>query len=645
MLRDWLLERRAEYADQRGFTPPWREPVEKAAPSDDGRGELADALLAGLEPPASPGALYRSEPAFRARWLLGHLLGYHSRENKPAYWKLYDRYDNPDELLEFDHEALAGLELLDLPPERDKQSFIYTYRYPPQQHNLGNGDPHCPRMRKRAGSIVELDDDRRIVRLKVSRNAVPAAITALIPAPPIENGAARSALARLARAQLDGSLERRYAAARDLLLAEPPRFLTPRAVVQPETIDDTSLAALARDLDRSYLVLQGPPGTGKSTFGAALIVDLLAAGKRVGIVSGGHKAIHNLLHKVEERARERRVAFTGLQKHSGDESQFVSHAADSTIRTTASNDDFAQPHDLAAGTPWLFAREDRDGAYDYLVIDEAGQLSLADALACSTAAHNVILLGDPMQLAQVSQGSHPAGTGRSILEHLLAGRDTVDPARGVFLDRSFRLAPPICAFISEGVYENRLRADERCARNAVSFNGTARAGLAFVPVEHQGNDRASDEEARAVVELAGRLLAGTVDLSGTVRPMTERDVLVVAPYNAHRKLLRRRLTGAGYGAIAVGTVDKFQGQEAPVVIYSMATSSGATLPRDMEFLFEKNRLNVAISRAQCMSVLVCSPELLGVRCTSPEQVELANLLCSFVERAQRVTIADYSTIS
>jgi len=274
------------------------------------------------------------------------------------------------------------------------------------------------------------------------------------------------------------------------------------------------------------------------------------------------------------------------------------------------------------------------GRYDYLFIDEAGQMSLADALACSPAARNVVLLGDPLQLKSVSQGTHPPGSDLSMLQHLLGTHETIDPRDGIFLDRSYRMAPPICAFISHAVYEDRLLAAPSCERNAIHAPGWQGSGLRFVGVSHDGNTRSSDQEARAVAEAARDLMRGTVTIeTAAPRAMEARDLIVVSPYNAQRKLIRKRLDECGLGEIRVGTVDKFQGQEAAVVLYSMATSNDATLPRDLEFLFERNRLNVAISRAQCMSVLVCSPDLLSVRCSTPEQMALVNLLCSFVEGA------------
>jgi len=637
LLREWLLQLRSEAERAREHPFAWREHDAAVPPADEGRSELAAQLLRDIAAPASLRDLRASDEPTRARWLLGHLLDYHAREAKPAYWQYYERIENVDRLLEFDHEALGGLRLRDdVAPYKDKRSLVYTYTFPDQLHNLGTDRPYCPHTGLSAGTIVSFDDDRNELQIKLSAAIRPNELRALIPGKPIQTNIQRDAISRIAQAYLDGTLEREHPATLSLLLARRPRTRTFRERIQPDIVDAQSVGALIADLDASHLAIQGPPGSGKSTLAARVITELLAAGKRIGIVAGGHKAIHNLLHKIEACTAQTGRQFHGLQKYSSttEGSQYVSELAASWIEPTTSNEAFADAHELAAGTPWLFARPEMAGRYDYLFIDEAGQMSLADGLACSAAARNVVLLGDPLQLKSVSQGAHPPGTNLSMLQHLLGAHETIDPRDGIFLDRSYRMAPPICAFISHAVYEDRLLPGPSCERNAVDAPGWQGNGLRFLGVPHDGNTRSSDQEARAVAEAACDLLRGTVTIgSEAARAMEARDLIVVSPYNAQRKLIRKRLDERGLGAIRVGTVDKFQGQEAAVVLYSMATSNDATLPRDLEFLFERNRLNVAISRAQCMSILVCSPDLLSVRCSTPQQMALVNLLCAFVEGA------------
>ncbi len=271
------------------------------------------------------------------------------------------------------------------------------------------------------------------------------------------------------------------------------------------------------------------------------------------------------------------------------------------------------------------------GAVDVLVIDEAGQMGLANTLAVCQAAESLVLLGDPRQLDQPIQGVHPPGADVSALGHLLGESATVDPTRGVFLDHTWRMHPDICAFTTEQFYEGRLRARPQLRRQTVIGPGAlAGHGLRFIPVEHAGNTNASVEEADRVAGLVRDLTgagAAWVDEQGVRARLTLADILIVAPYNAHVATLRDRLP---HGA-RVGTVDKFQGQEAPIVIYSMATSTVDEAPRGMTFLYSLHRLNVATSRARCVAAIVASPALLTPRCRTPEQMRLANPFCRFLE--------------
>ena len=292
---------------------------------------------------------------------------------------------------------------------------------------------------------------------------------------------------------------------------------------------------------------------------------------------------------------------------------------------------------LLAGTAWLFTREEMEDAdLDTLFVDEAGQVSLADALALGTCARNVVLLGDPQQLGQVSQGIHPEGAAASVLEHLMGAEDTVPPDRGLFLSHTWRMHPDVCRFISQTSYEGRLDSMPQCERQRIDSPGLAGTGLRWLPVEHEGNRGSSVEEADRIAAELELLFKGTfTDFKGRERRLTWEDVLIVTPYNAQVRLLRAQL-----GPHArIGTVDKFQGQEAPVVIFSMATSSGDDMPRNVDFLYSRNRLNVAVSRAQALAVLAASPNLLEIRCSTIEQMRMVNALCRFVEEAGAIAQA------
>ena len=287
---------------------------------------------------------------------------------------------------------------------------------------------------------------------------------------------------------------------------------------------------------------------------------------------------------------------------------------------------------VAAGTAWLWSREDAFEAVDVLFVDEAAQMSLANVLAVSQACTTLVLLGDPQQLEQPMQGSHPDGTGVSALDHILAGKATIDDTEGLFLEETWRLHPDICAFTSELFYEGRLRSHAGLERQSVkSTSRCAGTGLMYLPVAHQGNQSSSPEEADRIRDLVNEILDARstwVDRHGQERPITLEDILIIAPYNAQVFELQERLAGA-----RIGTVDKFQGQEAPVVIYSLATSSHSDAPRGMEFLYSLNRLNVATSRARCICILVASPALFEPVCRTPHQMQMANAFCRYLELA------------
>jgi superfamily I DNA and/or RNA helicase len=356
---------------------------------------------------------------------------------------------------------------------------------------------------------------------------------------------------------------------------------------------------------------------------------------RVGITATSHKAIHNLLDEVEEVAHGRGVVFAGLKKGSKDNPESLYNGR--FIGTSTKNEDFPPPREavqLIAGTSWLFAREAMGDVVDVLVIDEAGQVALADSLAIAQAASSVLLLGDPQQLAHVSQGRHPHGSGASVLEHLLHGRHTVRPQDGILLNRTWRLHPDVCTFVSRSMYDGLLEPVESCASRRVEGDGELTGtGVRFVAVEHDGNRQTAPEESDVITAIVDRLLSDC-RLSGftdreTVR-VTLADILVVAPYNAQVRCLRAALPAQA----RVGTVDKFQGQEAPIVVFSMTSSTGEDVPRGMDFLFSKNRLNVAVSRAQCLAIIVASPALLTTRCNTIEQMRLINSLCVFADLAE-----------
>jgi predicted RecB family nuclease len=640
-LREWLVELRDEFNAGRAEQIPWRtQHPAPPEPEPDVRTELEETLLSGIPRPETLAELRALPEEVREGWLLGNLLQYHRRENKPAFWEYFDRCRHVEELAEFDRKAIGGLRRRwDIDPVKvgRANNLEYVFEYPQQEHDIGD-KPECPDLQKAVTEIISHDETNRVITLKLSKEMA-ATLRALIPAKPLIHTSRQAGIERIAQALVDGTLRRDNPATSALLRCEPPRFSGRPlgATIQPGTIDGASIAGAIAALDRSYLFIQGPPGSGKSTTGADAIVARMIAGERIGLMANSHKALHGLLHKIEAAAQAARFRFDGVHKMSQtDDSEFVSRLPAPMVRSEEKVPTLDAR--LHSGTAYFWATAQPEDLFDTMIIDEAGQVSLADALNASMAARNVVLLGDPQQLPMVTQGTHPAGTARSVLQHLLGDAETVPPDRGIFLGTSFRMQPDIATFVSETSYEGRLHADARTLGNRVASSGLRGGGLVHLAVHHEGNERYSLEEAdRIVAEVRALLHDGTfVRFENPLERIEQRHVVVVTPYNLQRRKIEDALVAAGFVDVQVGTVDKFQGLEAPVVFYSMATSSGDDLPRDMTFLFDRNRFNVAVSRAQCLSVLVCSPRLLDARCRNAEQMELANLLCSFVERAVRL---------
>jgi predicted RecB family nuclease len=653
-LHNWLLQRREQLVREQGVDLAWFAPEPPKPPSEEQQRENQEArelgarVLDGMTAPGDLAALAALSDEDRLRWYVANVVDYHRSEAKPSWWEYFQRCTDADQLAEFDHKCIGDLSLrLDVAPykraPRDR-NLVYTYSFPDQQHGLEPGDEvHDAYTKSSAGELISVSDEDLTLELKRPNHLDHAALRALVPKP-FSSGPQQKALADVAQHYLAGTLQHAYPAIVDMVLACGPR-LSDRpagARIQPESVDGTSLAATILALDRSYLVVQGPPGTGKSSTGGHAIVELLKQHKRIGVLARSHKAAQNLVAAVETAAAKCGYTFQGAHKYSKDVDRYQSPFGDRSAVANENDADGAlsSHYRLVSGTPWLFALDAAANAFDVLIVDEAGQLSIADAVACARAAPNIVLLGDPLQLAQVSQAKHPPGFGLSILEHLLGSHTTVPEDRGIFLPASWRMHPTICSFISDAVYNGRLQAAAGNEVNAIHTAGSVVSGLRWVPVDHANNPRSSEEEAEAIVREVRALIGGEYRTrTDPLQPITEQHILVVSPYNAQRVLVRQRLRAAGYGGIEVGTVDKFQGLQAPVVIYSMATSSGDDLPRDMQFLFEKNRFNVAISRAQCLSILVCSPRLLEIRCKTPEQMTLVNLLCSYVAAAESANAA------
>ncbi|GAB3358688.1 TM0106 family RecB-like putative nuclease [Modestobacter lapidis] len=605
-LHVWLEEQRDDL--EAAFGPQPRPEV----PADTPVGTVSDAeaveldLVSRLQAAGTP-----------VTGMLADLVQWHRREARPTWWEVFRLEDlEDDELLE-DASPLGGLsEPVDMGPE--KRSRLYEYTFPPQDTRLKiDGEARDVDSHDVVGTVFDLDPVTG--RLVLKSTKVPSPSRGLGPGGPLGTEGIRQAIRDTGEDALAGN---------DCLgIALLERRVPVGTVLRHGETTTEAIIRLGLSLDCEVLAVQGPPGSGKTRAGAELIRRLLDAGKKVGVTANSHAVIGNLLDEVGRPAL-----------HKCEEDQ---HCGGPLVRWSKKSNVVADAlrtgmDNLVGGTAWFWSLPGVAEAVDVLVVDEAGQFSLANAVAVARGAKALVLLGDPQQLAQPTQATHPGSSGVSVLEHLLDGAATIPADRGIFLDRTYRMHPALTAFVSDLAYEGRLASAAGLERVTVLEGGAVSgSGLAVRCVDHRRAAAAqSPEEADVVADLWRSLQGvGWVDRSGTVQPIGVDDVLVVAPYNNQVGLIQDRLPGGA----RIGTVDKFQGQQAPVVIYSMTSTSADDAPRGISFLYDLHRLNVAVSRAQALTVVVMSPELLDAPVRHPEQVRRVNALCRLVEMARDVS--------
>jgi predicted RecB family nuclease len=615
-LRDWLVT-------QRPVGMPWR-------PAVLGRDEPDAELDARIE------ALHAFGPG-TVEHLMGDLLGYWRRERRVVSADAY-RLSIADEADQFESlSAITRLTFQGFEPQVLKNGkpakwpwARFTFPTQPIDVEITRGSKLIVAVNEQEWvffTVAEIDRHAGHLAVTWDGEAAEKAIypSSLVHYEWFREGAKLTALEQLADEMLAGRADRVAHAIlrRDLPAFEPGRG--PEGGVFVGDVD--AICSWVTGLARSYVPIQGPPGTGKTFTGAHMIRTLVNAGLRVGVTAMSHAAIDNLMGAVVERfeAEGDSENLRAVRKAKSGPVDGLEYVDDNQ---RVAEGDF----NVIAGTTWLFASQAmRDNPVDVLVVDEAGQLGLADTLAATISATNVILLGDPQQLAQVSKASHPGGAGASALEHLLGDALTVPPDRGVLLETTWRMHPDVCEFISEVMYGGKLHSHATCGGQSAA----GQTGLRWLRAEHKGRSTESPEEAALVVAKVEELLGQPwTDQHGVTRPLTAADFMVVAPYNDQRRCIEEALrANPATRGVEVGTVDKFQGQEAAVVLFSMTTSSSEFMPRTADFLFSKNRLNVAISRARCLAFLVCTAELLDTRAGDVEEMKLISALCAFVERA------------
>ena len=566
----------------------------------------------------------------RLQLLHAWLLEFHWREARPVFWRKHSMSEMTDSELVDEQSCLGSLVRMDVEPEKIKRSLGYRYKFDAQETKLHAGS-RClfANNIKQRTQIVDLDPVAGTVQIKLGPSVPDAPNEVnLIPDEYISAKRIADAVFRYVESWAGGFCISQ--AVDDLLNRRPPRISDHAggAIVQSDApLLDATIDTIQR-LDHSTLCIQGPPGTGKTYTAAKAIVQLLRDGKSIAVTANGHKAILNVLKSVKEEIDTLDLPFEVFK---------VGGSADECDELDVNQIDAKMVQDVAdtpcvvGGTAWVFSREELAGQFDYLFVDEAGQFSLANVVGTGCCSANIVLFGDQMQLASPTQGAHPGESGLSALEYYLDGKPTIPSELGILLNQSWRMNPAICDFISDAIYESRLESHPKTANQRIVFDTSDTSvlrkshGIQFVPTVHSGNTQCSEEEVEVIAKLYDDLLRSShTDFDGVLHDsLTSDDILVVAPFNMQVRLLQERLGPAA----KVGTVDKFQGQQAPVVIVSMCSSTLEEAPRGAQFLLNPNRLNVAISRAKALSIVVGNPEIAQAECSSIEEMELVNLYC------------------
>lgn len=565
--------------------------------------------------------------------ILFNLGVFHKREAKPAQWAVFDSVGREADDLIDDLDALAGLEAMGA-AEPVKRSMTRSYSFPLQETKLRGGkNATVPVVDGPPATVSIVGLDRAAGRVTVKVGAAKAHLLTdrltLHPDWPLNTdviaGAIRDVIA-------DQCGPRRFTAVDDLLSRVPPRLTTGvRSDLLNGSDPVAGTIAIVGAMDGTVLPIQGPPGTGKTYVTVRAILSLVRKGHRVGVASNSHEAIRNVLIGcllALEAGPDLALDNVELaHKVSGGDDGYPEGFRGVTRATSNDDPALACAH-VVGGTAFFFSRVELEQTLDWLFVDEAGQVSLANMVAFGRAARNIVLVGDPRQLPQVIQGAHPEPANLSCLDWMLRDHATVPPDRGIFLPISRRMHPDVCRFISEQVYEGRLASHPDTARQCVTGTSFPASGAFWVQVRHEGNAQIAQEEVTTIQAVVRHLLSGGwTDKEGTSRSMRQSDIIVVAPYNAQVNALRDALPEG----IRVGTVDKFQGQEAPVCLVSMTASSVEETPRGMDFLFSPSRINVAVSRAKGLALVFGAPRLREAKCETVEQMRMVNTLCALPE--------------
>lgn len=621
-LTDWLREVQAlhnvTYVQHKDDMAP--EPQEEENDVTRLRDELH--ILAGIVENEDKSILYRN---------LAWLLEFHKREEKPVWWQYFDRLGMTEFELYQDMDCVAKAVRTEREPYRAPKARLYSYEFAYDREQAFKASATKYEVLDQEGlsvTLVSHDADGGTFLVKC-RDELPNMVS-LIP----KDNISAALIAQAVFDQVETMLKDDFpqSAITDFLMRQSPRFKDGRESVIPE---DTSAEHLideitnaASNLNASYLCIQGPPGAGKTYTAKHVIGQLLKQGYNIGISSNSHKAINNLMDGVSKYTSEQDIKGSISKVGGSDKDELFENSNVAYVKSVKDIlQDLYSDGNCVGGTAWAFcntALRQMEGQpiFDYLFIDEAGQVSIANLVGMSRVTRNIILMGDQMQLGQPIQGSHPDDSGQSILEYLLQDQATIPPELGVFLPITYRMHPNVCKVVSNQVYDGKLSSADVAAYYEINTSGpliNKKAGVLYFSVEHEGNSQGSSEEVEIVCQLVEELIGSEYwpDADCEKRYIRLEDILFVAPYNYQVGLLKSALGDKA----KVGSVDRFQGQEAPIVIMSMCSSDPAESARGIDFLYSTNRMNVALSRAQALAIVVGHPKLPVISVNSIKQMK------------------------
>ena len=627
-LREFLVQNKPESIEWYSLT----EEAEKKSLDKKSWEEVETELLKALEKKQ-----IKKNPLTET---IKNLVGFHRREQKPEWWEIFDRMEKTHDELEDDPECIGKCILQSPKPEKVDKGVIFTYQFNDQDYKLKKDtsvyDAHMNTSIGKIEEIIEETPNKNIVKIKLgdkkfsSMGEMPSLVSFCRRGAP-NIAVLEQALNRFVSDYILGK-KSNYQCIIDLLNRGNPNLTKIKSgdnlVDEANDITEESVKVI-KQMKNTCLSIQGPPGTGKTYTSAKIIIELMKDGKKVGVSSNSHEAIKNLLSEIERQAKAENFKFKGMKK-SNTTNLFEGEFIVDIIKEKPVD---IGMYDLFAGTAWFFSNVRMNQTLDYLFIDEAGQVSLANTISMATSSKNLVLIGDQMQLSQPIRGTHEGYAKLSSLDYILEDRDTIPPEQGIFLRETRRLNQNICKYISDSFYDSRLVPHEVTKKRTVSLelNDIGNEGVFYIPTEHYGNSQRSDEEADIIYEYYSRIYKKEYEDEKGKNKIDINNIMIVAPFNVQTNNIKQKLLKKFSEDTRVGTIDLFQGQEAKVVFISMTSSDTDNLPRHKDFFFNRNRLNVAISRAQNVAVILFNPNLLLASANTIEEMKLINNFCKLLK--------------